>query len=158
MTNFPRGNGLSQLLAATKQANCWQFRQLTRENSQTSIQCVPAEPHRTTLEDERKNSATDYRLHFRDNCFCFFCCCLRQRLPSNMEPLVQSLGWQWAIHGPHSRRWKPDFFPGRVFTCLAFRDARWTRPAQWVQVLSHDCVVWQSITFLLKVPGTLRVN
>lgn len=72
MTNFPRGNGLSQLLAATKQANCWQFRQLTRENSQTSIQCVPAEPHRTTLEDERKNSATDYRLHFRDNCFCFF--------------------------------------------------------------------------------------
>lgn len=123
-----------------------------RQNDQTSTQCVPAEPHRTTREDERKNSAIDYRLHFRENFF------LRRRLPSNMEPLIQSVGRQWAIHGTTGRSWKPDFFPGRVFPCLAFRDARWTRPPQWVRVLSHDCGAWQSITFILRVPGSLRVN
>lgn len=146
MTNFPRGNGLSQqLLAVTKRGNCCHFRQLETERSNKH----PMRPGRTTPHHTRRwTQELSYWLPIT--------------LPREFF-FTSSAAFQHGALDTERRAtvgnpWKPDFFPGRVFPCLAFRDARWTRPPQWVRVLSHDCGAWQSITFLLRVPGSLRVN
>lgn len=94
MTNFPRGNGLSQqLLAVTKRGNCCHFRQLETERSNQH----PMRPGRTTPHHTRRwTQELSYWLPITLPREFFF---LRRRLPSNMEPLIQSVGRQWAIHG-----------------------------------------------------------